>query len=127
MFPNIFGGCILGPSASQLRHKQQKNDRENRGDTAPPTPALNAQLLPSLNGGLMSLISHNSQGKMVVWYDFCRKYFEMLFGAISIHHRCAFTTVFFIFLPSRCVINEKKEDLSRHQNEPIIGQHSPYK
>ena len=71
MSPNIFGMCLLGPSASQLLHKQQKMDRANCDDTTPPTPALNAQLLMRLNGSLISLIAHDSQGDIVVWFDFC--------------------------------------------------------
>ena len=43
----------------------------NHEDIDIPNPELNAQLLPSRDGILMSLIAHNSQGKMVVWFGFC--------------------------------------------------------
>ena len=66
MCPNIFGECLLGPSASQLRHKHQKTDCENRDDNATTTPAPNDHLLPIQNGILMSSIAQNLQGKMVV-------------------------------------------------------------
>ena len=66
----FFGENLLGILEIQLCHKQQKMYCVNRNDTAPPTPVLNAQILLIQNGGLMSLISHNSQGKMVVWFNF---------------------------------------------------------
>ena len=68
MSPNIFRKRLLGPSASELRHKQIKIDA-----TAPPTPELNYQLLTVQNGILMSLIDHNSPVSMVVWSDFVVK------------------------------------------------------
>ena len=73
MYPNIFGKCILDPSLIQLRHKQKDIDCVNRDDTDPPTSALNDQLLSNQNGIFMLIISHNLQGKMVVWFDFCVK------------------------------------------------------
>ena len=126
MSPNVFGKLLLGSSEIQLGHKQQKMDCANRDDTAPPTPALNAQLLPSLNEILILLIDHNSQGKMVVWFKFPVKIFHMLSDVISAYHCCEFTTVF-VFLPSNYVTNEIIEDLSRHHNEPISRQYIPYK
>ena len=44
-----------------------------QNDTDPPTPALNAQILPIQNGSLMPLIARNSQGNMFLWFDFCVK------------------------------------------------------
>ena len=102
MYPNIFGKCILDPSLIQLRHKQKDIDCVNRDDTDPPTSALNDQLLSNQNGIFMLIISHNLQGKMVVWFDFCVKIFEILSGVLSIHNRCAFKTVFLIFTLSLC-------------------------
>ena len=66
MSKNMIGKCLSGPSASQLRHKQQQMDRVNSDSTAPLTPTLNAILLMRKNGRLVSLIDHRSQGKMVV-------------------------------------------------------------
>ena len=60
MSPNIFGEYLLGPSASQLRHKQRKMDSANRNHTSTTTLELSAKLLPIWNGILMSLISKNS-------------------------------------------------------------------
>ena len=68
MSPNILANVFLDTSATQLRHKWQKIDCENRNDTAPPTPALNDQILTRRNGRLMSPIAYNSQGNMVVWW-----------------------------------------------------------
>ena len=46
-------------------------DCVNRNNTALHTPVLNSQLLTSQNEILVSFISHNSQGKMVVWLNVC--------------------------------------------------------
>ena len=70
-----FGEYLLGPSSSQLRRKQQKMDFANCDDTAPPTPALNAQILPIRNGSLVSLIANNSKVNIVVWFNFFVNYF----------------------------------------------------
>ena len=70
-----FWRMYFGPSEIQLPHKQQKMDHENHIDTYNPTPTLNAQLLPSINGSLMSLIAKSSQGEIVVWLDSCVKNF----------------------------------------------------
>ena len=74
MSTNIFGECLLGTSARQLCHKQKKMDLANLDDTAPLTPALNAKLLMSQNESLISLIYHNSQGNMVVWFNYIINY-----------------------------------------------------
>ena len=71
MSPNIFSKRLLGPSASQLRHKQRKMDSANSNHTSTTTLELSAKLLPIWNGILMSLMNHNSQGNMVVWLDCC--------------------------------------------------------
>ena len=73
-------------------------------------PLLHSMLkfLSSRNGSLVSLISHKSQGKMLVWFNRCAKTIEMLSNVISSHHCCAFTTVFFIFTFSSCHEREKR-------------------
>ena len=123
MSPNNFGECILYPSASQLHHKLQEVCCQNQDNTAPPTIALYSKLLPSQNGCLTSRIYHNSQGEILVWFDCCINVL-MLSDMIYSHHHCMFMN-FFVFLSSHRVINEKMEDPSRHQNEPIRRQHSP--
>ena len=75
MSPNIFGGFLVGPSASQFRHKQRNFDHEICEYTAPPTPDSNAQLLQIQDVILVSLIDHNLQVNMVVWLDSCVKSF----------------------------------------------------
>ena len=75
MSPNSFGKCRLGPPEIQLHHKQQKMDRANCDNTAPPTPDLNAQLLQRQNGSLMSLMAQIYQGNMGVWFIFIVKMF----------------------------------------------------
>ena len=70
MSQNRFGECHLGPSAIQLRHEQKIIDIENRNGIYLPTPELSAKILPIWNKILMSLIAYNSQGNMVVWFDF---------------------------------------------------------
>ena len=76
MCPNIFGECLLGPSASQFHHKQKKIYCVIRNDTAPPTPALDDQLLSSQNKILASIIFHILKDKMVVWLDCCVNVFR---------------------------------------------------
>ena len=107
MSPNIFGRYLLGTSAIQLCNKTQEMHRANFDDTNPHTPALNTQLLPSQNGRLPSLISHNSQGKMMVWFGCCGKKIEIRSGVIFLHHCCMVTDIF-EFLTSHCVTGEKE-------------------
>ena len=46
----------------------------------------------------MSLISHNSQGEVVMWFNCCAKKMKMLSGVISAHHCCTFITFFCFWL-----------------------------
>ena len=71
MSSDIFGGCLLGPSASHLLHKPREMHHMNHYNTDPTNPELTPQLLPSKNGSLTSIIDHISQGKRLVWFD-CR-------------------------------------------------------
>ena len=73
MSPNIFGGSLLSPSTSQVCHKLREMHLLNHGNTDTTNTAFNAQLLPSQNISLVSLIVYNSQDNMVVWFYFCVK------------------------------------------------------
>ena len=116
VLPNIFGECLLGPWASQLRHKPLEMHRANRDDIASPNFALNVQLIPSQNGSLASLIAHNSRGKMMVGFDCCvflnAIWCDLLTPSLHVHN--SFFN-FFLLIVLRTIRDGNRQDIRTRQ------------